>query len=74
MSLELEIALQQFLFPGLCSLVGCWILAKTDQGEGCFEDEPVRGIGFQTMFGVAVCAIGIFLSDLWQRGILNEPT
>ena len=74
MSLELEIALQQFLLPGLCSLVGCWILAKTDQGEGCFEDEPVRGIGFQTLFGVAVCAMGIFFSDLWQRGILGEPT
>ncbi len=74
MSLELEIALQQFLLPALCALVGCWILARTDQGEDCFEDEPVRGIGFQTLFGVTVCGVGIVLSDLWQRGILGEPT
>lgn len=74
MSLEQEIALKQFLLPALCALVGCWILARTDRGEDRFEDEPVRGIGFQTLLGVAVCAMGIIFSDLWQRGILGEPT
>lgn len=74
MSLEQEIALQQFLLPGLCALVGCWILARTDQGEDCFEDEPVRGVGFQTLLGVAVCSMGIVFSDLWQRGLVGEPT
>lgn len=73
MSLELEIALKQFLLPAVCTLVGCAILARTDQGEDCSEDEPVRGIGLQTLIGGAVCALGIFVSDLWQRAIIAQP-
>lgn len=73
MSLELEIVLQQFLLPTICSVIGCYVLSRTDQGQDCFEDEPVRGIGLRTLFGVFVCAMGIILSDLWQRGILTKP-
>ena len=73
MSLELEIALQQFLLPAICGMLGCWILAKTDQGEDCFEDDPVRGIGFQTWLGVVICGLGIIFSDFWQRGIIAKP-
>jgi len=73
MSLELEIALQQFLLPAVCAIMGCTVLARTNQGDDCFEDEPVRGIGLQTLFGAAVCAMGIVFSDLWQRGIIAQP-
>ena len=73
MSFEKEIALQQFLLPAICAVLGCTILARTDQGEDCFEDEPVRGIALQTLFGVFACGLGIVLSDFWQRGIIHDP-
>ncbi len=73
MSFELQIALQRLLLPAVCSLIGCYLLSTTDQGEDWYDDEPVRGITFPTLSGALLCAIGLIGSDLWQRGIILQP-
>ena len=73
MSFELQIGLQRLLLPGVCSLIGCYILSRTDPGEDWYDDEPVRGTAFPTFFGALLCAIGMICSDLWQRGIIAKP-
>ena len=73
MSFELQIGLQRLLLPGVCSLIGCYILSRTDPGEDWYDDEPVRGMAFPTFFGALLCAIGMICSDLWQRGIIAKP-
>lgn len=73
MSFEIQIALQRLLLPAVCSMIGCYLLSTTDQGEDWYDDEPVRGIAFQTISGAFLCAIGLTCSDLWQRGIILKP-
>ena len=74
MTFETNIILQRLVVPGVCSLIGCVLLARTDQGEDWFEDEPVRGVGIQTLFGAFLCGIGFIASDFWFRGIIEKPS
>ena len=73
MSFEIQIALQRLLLPAVCSLIGCYLLSKTDQGEDWYDDEPLQGIAFPTLSGTLLCALGLICSDLWQRGIILKP-
>ena len=73
MSFELQIVLQRLLLPAACSLIGCYILSRTDPGEDWHDDEPIRGMVFSTLLGAFLCAIGMICSDLWQRGIIAKP-
>lgn len=73
MSFELQILLQRLLLPAVCSLIGCYVLSRTDPGEDWYDDEPIRGMAFSTLFGAFLCAIGMICSDLWQRGIIANP-
>ena len=73
MSFELQIVLQRLLLPAVCSLIGCYLLSRTDQDEDFYDDEPVRGIAFLTISGAFLCAIGMIGSDLWQRDLILKP-
>ena len=73
MSVELDIGLQRVVLPAVCSLIGCTLLVRTDQGEDWFDDEPVKGVAFPTVLGVILCAAGLIGSDLWQRGLITTP-
>lgn len=73
MNFELQIVLQRLLLPAVCSVIGCFILTRTDPGEERNDNEPIRGIVFQTLLGAFLCAIGMVCSDLWQRGIIAKP-
>lgn len=73
MSFIVQIGLERILLPGLCSLVGCFLLATADQGEEWYDDEPVRGVGTRLFFGAFLCGLGLLCSDLWQRGLLHKP-
>ena len=74
MSFELQIVLQRLLLPTICSLIGCYVLSRTDQSEDWYDDEPVTGMAFPTIAGAFLCAIGMIGSDLWQRGIVLKPS
>jgi len=73
MSFELGILLQRIVLPAICSLLGCYLLSRVDKGEDWYDDQPTKGIGWQTFFGATICAIGMIGSDLWQRGVLFQP-
>ena len=74
MNFETQIVVQRLLLPAVCALIGSYILAKTDSGAAWYDDEPVQGIGSATLVGIFFCAIGIILSDLWQRNLLAHPS
>ncbi len=73
MSFELQILLQRLLLPAVCSLIGCYMLSRTDPGEDWYDDEPIKGMAFTTLFGAFLCGIGMICSDLLQRGIIAKP-
>ena len=73
MSLELDIGLQRVALPAVCSLIGCTLLVRTDQGEDWFDDEPVKGTAFPTILGAILCGVGMIASDLWKRGLIFAP-
>ena len=73
MSFELQILLQRLLLPAVCSLIGCYVLSRTDPGEDWYDDEPIKGMAFTTLLGAFLCGIGMICSDLLQRGIIAKP-
>ena len=73
MGFELQLGMQRLLLPAVCSLIGCILLSRTDQGEDWYDDEPVSGIAFPTFLGAIICGLGMICSDLWQRGIISKP-
>jgi len=77
MSFELKLILEQLLertlVPFVFSLVGCYLLARTDQGEDSYDDEPLTGVGFQTFFGALLCGIGMVAVEFWHRDLLFKP-
>jgi hypothetical protein len=73
MSLELQIFLQRLLLPAFAAFLGCYMLSTTDQGEDEYDDEPVTGIAFRTLFGAFLCGVAMIASDLWHRGKIAEP-
>lgn len=73
MSYELDIGLQRVALPAVCSLIGCALLVRTDQGEDWFDDEPVKGTAFPTVLGAVLCASGMIASDFCRRGLIGAP-
>ncbi len=74
MTFEVQVALQRLLIPAIGSLIGCYLLAKTDSGADWYDDEPVRGIAMATLWGAIFCAAGMIASDLWQRDLIAKPS
>jgi hypothetical protein len=70
--MEVELVLQRVLVPFLGSLIGCGLLVSTDQGDDFYDDEPVTGMAFRTIFGALICGLGMVISDLWSRGMLVD--
>jgi hypothetical protein len=73
MSFEMNIVMQRLVLPAIFAMVGCYLLARTDQGEDWYDDERVRGLGFPTLLGAFLCGLGLVVSDFWSRGILGQP-
>jgi hypothetical protein len=48
-------------------------LSTTDQGEEWYDDEPVKGVWFQTILGAFLCALGMVAAELWHDGVLAKP-
>ncbi len=74
MNFETQIAVQRLLLPAICSLIGCYLLAKTDSGEVWYDDEPLQGISVATLLGALICAAGMLVSELWQRDLIAKPS
>ncbi len=73
MNFETNMILQRLVLPGVCSLIGCILLARTDQGKDWSDDKPVSGVWIQYLCGAFFCAIGFVLSDFCSRDILCKP-
>ena len=73
MNFETQIALQRILLPAVCSLIGCYMLSRTELDEDDYVDEPVPGISALSIFGAAFCAVGMMASELWQRDLILKP-
>lgn len=71
--MSLELLLQRFVLPFFCSMIGCFILASTDQGDDFYDDEPTTRTFFRTLLGVLICGTSVIASDFWSRGILQQP-
>lgn len=65
--------LQRLVLPGVCSLIGCIFIARTDKGEDWSEGEPAQGVWIQNLFGALLCGLGIVASDFCSRDILCKP-
>lgn len=65
--------LQRLVLPGVCSLIGCIFIARTDKGEDWSEGEPEQGVWIQNLFGALLCGLGIVASDFCSRDILCKP-
>ena len=74
MSFEIDIGLQRVVLPAVCSLIGCALLVRSDQGEDWYDDEPVKGTALPTVLGAVLCAVGMITSDFWQRGLISAPS
>ena len=74
MSFELDIGLRRVVLPAVCSLIGCALLVRTDQGEDWYDDEPVKGTALPTVLGAVLCGVGMITSDFWQRGLIGVPS
>lgn len=73
MSFETNLILQRFVLPGVCSLIGCALLVRTDPGDECYKDEPVRGMAGQLLIGALFCGLGVVASDFWFRDLILKP-
>lgn len=73
MNFEIQVVLQRLLVPAIGSLIGCYLLARTDTGSDWYDDEPVRDIAMATFWGAFFCAVGMIASELWQRDLITKP-
>jgi len=73
MNFETNMILQRLVLPGVCSLIGCILIARTDKGEDWFEDKPVPGVWLQNLCGAFLCGVGFVASDFCSRAILCKP-
>jgi len=74
LSFETQIALQRLLVPSLIAFVGAFLMSRSMFRSPTAPTGSGPRLALRPLAGALLIGLALIVSDLWQRGILADPT